>query len=460
MSTSVVMLFFSLLSFLISGLYLFFYFSRVKKNKGLLIFALAKFFEGIGVGIMGSDEEHAGLKFIYVGFLILTGMFAEISAVISYDQVYRRKSQFFLTAVFLLGFTGLLFGLKEPNNYVAMIHGLSAGVLCLFGSIQLFKRKPRSSLLFLVASSYLLFSIAWLYSAYHASHHIGTLQLMTTQNSAHLFLTICTVLNLVVSTIGYLMLQKELDENRIMKDAEIIQEDNRKLNHLIQTKNLFFSLIAHDLRGPIGGLSQLGELLTQEDDLDQSERKEIIQAIANTSKNSFILLDNLLLWARSESGGLQMHPTELLLKELLEKSISILIGNLRQKQLEVRMHVPNQFMIRADAEMMGSIFRNLIHNAVKFSHPEGKIEINAHNLDSHFIQIEIRDYGTGMSSETLRNLFTTELKKSQPGTNHESGTGLGLLLIKSFIDMHGGSITADSKPNEGTSFFIQLPVEA
>lgn len=232
---------------------------------------------------------------------------------------------------------------------------------------------------------------------------------------------------------------------------------NEELEDTNASKDQFFSILAHDLRGPLNSALALTTFLEEgvfEEDTE--ERNKTYNLLQNSLSNSAKLLENVLLWSTNQAGILNFKPRILDVQETLQSSIDVLKIVAAQKNIEIINKVPGQLLIPADIDMIHTVFRNLLSNAIKFTPNFGTVEIHAEKLNK-VVRISVIDYGVGMSSKTLSNLFRIEKKMPGRGTNNESGTGLGLVLCKDFIEKHEGSIVVESKENEGSKFIITLP---
>ena len=241
-----------------------------------------------------------------------------------------------------------------------------------------------------------------------------------------------------------------------------LENYTRDLLELNKTKDKFFSIIAHDLRNPYSSMIGFSEMLLEDlEHLSKDEIRESVQIIYTSAKNSFNLLDNLLSWSKLETGRMPFKPSRIILIEAVEEVISILFSNAYHKKIEINNLVNPDIVLYADKNMMNSILNNLIMNAIKFTPTSGEINIFACTADSDsempFIKISVADNGVGMDSETLEMLFTAKKLQSQPGTEKEQGSGMGLMLTREMVEKHGGKITAESTPRNGSVFSFLIP---
>ena len=235
-----------------------------------------------------------------------------------------------------------------------------------------------------------------------------------------------------------------------------------KLKSLNESKDSLFSLISHDLRAPFNSLLGFSEILaTEYDTLSREEIKEYLSFIYDTSKNLYGMTTNLLQFSRFQMGRTDFNPEPLDIKKMLNHSLNILRGNTIKKQINVISSVPEGIKVNADEDMLKSIIQNLLSNAIKFTRKGGDIYISVNKLDGDdnmkMLKIVIRDTGVGITDDLMNNIFKDHVQSS-PGTEREYGSGLGLLLVKEFIEKNGGQIRVASKLGEGSTFSFTLPL--
>ncbi|MDP3150720.1 MAG: tetratricopeptide repeat-containing sensor histidine kinase [Ignavibacteria bacterium] len=237
-----------------------------------------------------------------------------------------------------------------------------------------------------------------------------------------------------------------------------LKKINAELKELHAMKDTFLRIIAHDLRAPFNAIFGLTDILLEDyKSLSEEEKRQFIEHIANASKQSYELLENLLLWARTNTGRMDFNPQECKLKSLVDETVQLLEPTAKNKNIQLFSDVPEKIHLTADAEMLKTVLRNFLSNSIKFtSEQDGVINISAVE-NGNKIRLEVSDNGVGMPEDVQKNLFRIDKSTSTKGTKGEKGTGLGLLLCKEFIDKHNGSITVASKLNEGTKFIIELP---
>ncbi len=243
----------------------------------------------------------------------------------------------------------------------------------------------------------------------------------------------------------------------ISTQNQLLSEQNRILNEVNAGKDKFFSIIAHDLRNPFNALLSLTALLKDElfrYSMDDIER--FINRIHQASERTYVLLENLLEWSRSQTGRMQYVPQKAYLKILVDESIRPMEQHVRSKNIAVSVNIPGNLDVCADVKMLSTIIRNLVSNAVKFTPSGGSVTIQGSSTDDAVL-LRVRDTGVGIKSEHLDQLFRIDVHHSCLGTAEERGSGLGLILCKEFAEKHGGSIHVESEYGAGSVFTVTLP---
>lgn len=236
----------------------------------------------------------------------------------------------------------------------------------------------------------------------------------------------------------------------LSKKAEIALKEANIL------KDQLFSVIAHDLRGPLGSVNQLLELyITDFEKFEPNSQLEMAGLMSKTLKESLNLLENLLEWARSQRTEPTFEFTNI--KKELDETIDFLSSQLNSKGISVNLDIPDSCQVLADKRMLKTIARNLISNAIKYSHAGGSITVQCH-FENGNIVLDFIDNGIGMSADTVSRILDERDVFSTPGTSDEKGTGLGLKLVTQFVRKNNGSLEIQSKPGKGTTFRIRFPV--
>jgi len=254
--------------------------------------------------------------------------------------------------------------------------------------------------------------------------------------------------------IKFIAIKKDISQRKEME--ELIKVKNKELEELNTSKNKLFSIISHDLRGPIGNIVTMLEIIQESVSKENKKLNQFIEIILETSKNSFQLLENLLDWARSQLTVAHLSKTELNLKEIIDEILAIYTSILHKKEIQIAIEIPQIVKIYADENTIKTVFRNLISNAIKYSHQGSQIIINCKQAEKE-VFISIIDQGVGIEKERLDKLFDVKENKSTYGTSGEKGTGLGLLLIKEFVEANDGKLYVESELNKGSSFTFSIP---
>jgi signal transduction histidine kinase/ligand-binding sensor domain-containing protein len=235
-----------------------------------------------------------------------------------------------------------------------------------------------------------------------------------------------------------------------------LSASNEKLVSLNVTKDKLFSIIAHDLKNPFASILGIHENLARRyDTMNDSKRKHMFEIVYDSSKKIFKLLETLLDWARTQTGNVNFNPEEFALNDIIADTIVVVENLAREKKIEIKQCLSNKVTISADRNMVNTVIRNLVTNAIKFTE-NGTITIEA-DQSADASTIRIIDSGVGIIPEKAATLFNSINSKSSFGTRGESGTGLGLIICKEFIERHGGSIAVESEIGRGSTFYFTIP---
>ncbi|PWA07087.1 tetratricopeptide repeat-containing sensor histidine kinase [Flavobacterium laiguense] len=241
------------------------------------------------------------------------------------------------------------------------------------------------------------------------------------------------------------------------KTNQLLNDKNKIISTINSQKDKFFSIIAHDLRGPFNGFLGLSELLAE--DLDNMTKEEIQFAavsMKSSATNLFQLLENLLEWSRMEQGLIPFTPKENELDTVVSECVVTLQDVANKKDIQISTYIPESMVVYADNNILHAVIRNILSNAIKFTPKGGTIHIQAKEDDKN-TTISITDTGIGMNSKMIENIFRLDVQTNRNGTNDEPSTGLGLILCKEFIEKHGGEIWVESEEGKGTTFNIVFP---
>lgn len=232
---------------------------------------------------------------------------------------------------------------------------------------------------------------------------------------------------------------------------------NKKLKELNRTKDKVFSVISHDLKSPFNVLIGFSETLIEElEEENIDEAKEQALMLNKTANDSFTLITNLLNWSRSQRESISFEPETVVLDTIADDIISLASVSAGAKNISIEKKFNENLTFVADQDLVSTILTNLINNAVKFTHPGGTVTIEAHSGKKEVI-ISVSDDGVGISQENKARLFDIDESVTSRGTSNEKGTGLGLMVCKDFVEIHGGKITVDSQPGKGSRFSFSIP---
>lgn len=249
----------------------------------------------------------------------------------------------------------------------------------------------------------------------------------------------------LIGTVGFLLLVKEKQDSKIKK--------------LLNDKNLFFSIIAHDLKGPLGSSVTLSEILAQEiDTYSREEIKEITGMLHESNKNIYKLLENLLDWSRVQTGMIEYNPQKVVLNQLIDENIALHKNSALNKNIDLSFESTEIIEAELDKYMIDTVLRNLLTNAIKFTDQQGEIKITMQVINQK-VEVSITDNGIGIPDKIKEKLFKITGKVIQKGTENETGNGLGLLLCSEFIKKHQGEIWAESEFRKGSTFKFILPLK-
>jgi PAS domain S-box-containing protein len=244
----------------------------------------------------------------------------------------------------------------------------------------------------------------------------------------------------------------------ILKQTEQLQEKNEQLSILNATKDKFFSIIAHDLRNPFNVVTGFTDILLKRfDKLPPEKIKKYHEIINVSSKSGNYLLENLLQWSRSQTGSIAYFPSKTDLLAVTEETLALLEGDAERKSISIQQLIDPNIIVFADENMVRTIFRNLISNAIKFSNEKGIITINFAIL-GQMVEITVADTGVGIPPDSLKLLFRVDTTITTKGTAKETGTGLGLILCREFVEKHNGKIWVESEVGKGSAFKFTLPL--
>lgn len=341
--------------------------------------------------------------------------------------------------------------LKGP----AIIMVVISGILCLNG--LLFNNNMEFYVLLVICLGLVLFdnlkiilAIILLNSIFFLiTHKLAPHTAIQPATEQRQFLNLVIWLGLLLSSL-YSFKKQSLE---YLTHMEAANENLQASNH---AKEKLFSIVAHDMRSPLNSLSATLELLDNEY-ITAQKFKELSGLLANQTKHLNENMDVLLKWAHSQLKGIEVHAHKIDACTHISEIIALLQPLMEFKNIQIAWDCPAPVWVFADSEHLKLILRNLITNAIKFSHPGGSIELMVHHNSGRQVWIQVKDHGIGMNAAAQAGLFTNTVNASAPGTQNEKGIGLGLQLIREFITRNGGVILVKSAPGEGSTFSFCLP---
>ncbi len=268
------------------------------------------------------------------------------------------------------------------------------------------------------------------------------------------------VVALIMMTAGLLFvlyLVKRRSNITLQAAQREVERQNEKLQELNQTKDKFFSIISHDLKGPLNSLTSFsGLLMNHIDRMSKEEIQMLAKDLDQSVKNLLSLLENLLAWSRSQTGNIDFSPETFNLAELLEENRRLLQGQATAKRISIEVASAPDMTVRLHQASLNTVVRNLISNALKFTPEGGAVRVST-RVDANALHILVADNGVGMPPEVVGKLFRVGSKHSTRGTATDKGTGLGLLLCREFVEKNGGKISVKSTPGKGSVFICSFP---
>ena len=418
-----------------------------KDNKAhLLVFGCSKIFQSFAwlAFFLRTDTVTINpINIIITNTLLFTSYYLESVAMLMMVKGTSKKAyrlQILLFVITLLGFCGFILLGVAANIRVSMASIIVFSLL-IMPSLQ-FLTAARSSLFKkILGFNYVILLIVLVFRTFYPLFKTSTTLYSVDPTQKIIFLII--FLMMIISGVGFLLLLQEEKEIQVKK--------------LLDDKDKFFSIIAHDLRGPFNGVIGLSELLLEKDNqLKPKETNEFIQLIHQSSKNAYSLLDNLLTWAQSQTGSLEFVPKKIKISPIIDRTINLMDNIAQSKNITIQSEIKNEEYVFADKDMLETIFRNLISNAIKFTENNGKVLLSMTNENNKTV-FSIKDSGIGIAPEKMANLFAINQRNTTSGTNDETGTGLGLTLCKDFVEKHGGQIWVESEIGKGSNFKFSIP---
>lgn len=284
-------------------------------------------------------------------------------------------------------------------------------------------------------------------------------QSLNIQNSSRLKIALFIALVVILVLLFFFFKRYYLKSrvaNELQEKNKVIEEQKTHLEELIQTKDRFLSIIAHDLKNPFNSLLGFADLAYNDfDEITDNEKKSYLNVIRQSGQHIYTLLDNLLSWSRAQSGRIDFFPEPVSLTESIENAVELVRGSADNKQISLFSDFSKDVIVKADKNMLSTILRNLLTNAIKFTPNGGSVTVSS-RINHKKVTVSVTDTGIGIAPEDLEKLFKLDGGLKTPGTANETGTGLGLILCQEFMSLHKSKIIAESTPGKGSTFSFTL----
>lgn len=256
--------------------------------------------------------------------------------------------------------------------------------------------------------------------------------------------------------IGVLGISRNITQRKLAEDE--IKLKNEQLLLSQEDREKMFSIIVHDLKTPFNSFLGMTQLLSEElHSFTQEEIKEMAASMKTSAESLYALLENLLLWARSKRGMIPFNPTLIELLPVVREGAEMMEEPAKIKNITIEIDINEDIAVLADNNILQTIIRNLVSNAVKFTLPGGHVILKAKSKDNSSVEVSVEDTGIGMSHEIMDNLFKPGSRTGRKGTEGESSSGLGLIVCNDFVKMLGGKLEIESEQGKGSRFFFSLP---
>lgn len=419
------------------------------KNPVINIFIISRILFFSAYLLAASRNSIPNLYSIYfANVFVIFATFYEIYCIASANQQFSKK-QFlsFNTIPFLFSILIIIFSSTIYNTRIVLISILIIS-LYFSGGMYLIIAKSKSKMQHFIGYLFIILAIML------TTHSIVTYNDPSIVLSTNNYIQIASYISVfLVSSSLSIALLFILNQQAY---AALVQSELH-LKEANATKDKFFSIIAHDLKSPFNALIGFSDLLLEDirkNEYDTVEKYGTI--IQNTSKNTMDLLNNLLDWARAQSGKIKFEPKRFNITNLIEEVFNNSKGAALQKKIILSHKLPLDLHILADQNMINTIIRNLISNSIKYTKSDGKINVSVVD-HSDELRVSVSDTGIGIVPENIQKLFKIESNFNTPGTAKERGTGLGLILCKEFVERHGGNIWIDSELGKGSVFTFTIP---
>lgn len=415
---------------------------RTRQIKGPFHWAIGFFLNGIGLALFLTGRNISPFIYLFLANVIMiTGDCFLLSGLYLFKG--KKINVVIISSLLIAMIVCTLTFLYISPSFILrrFSYSIIMAGYAFISSYELFKNIPRNQrhLYFFLGSAFLILGLGMttraILSVYQPQVDAFAPSL------ANLITFISAIFVQITSSLGYILL--------------INYRITAELEKSVNSKNQIYAILGHDLKSPLAQIIQFTELL-ERDSIPQEKRQLYLKNLKMLSHTAFNTMENLLAWSRSQTGDIAVNPSKIDLKHVAEKAIDLLHNGAQQKNIRIINDIPEGAYSFADHQMIETVFRNLIMNAIKFSYPGNIIKIKLAEQDE-FMGFLIEDNGVGISKDKLDKIFDRECYQHSVGTANESGTGLGLLICRDFILKNKGKILIESVEKKGTRVTILLP---
>jgi len=276
-----------------------------------------------------------------------------------------------------------------------------------------------------------------------------------------IMMEIAAIITLIIFIYRYLLKARTnklltAQNQEIFAANQRLTESQRLLSELNATKDKFFSIIAHDLKNPFTSLLSISEMMSKNyNTLDEEDKISSLTSFHRSARRIYELLENLLTWSRSQTGRIEFNPEDFNISNLAVECIKLFILPAEKKGITLQLNAKDNIMAYGDQEMINTVMRNLLDNAIKYSNSGQTVELDI-KAEEDLIRVAVRDQGVGIQEVDLNGLFNLASQSVSKGTGGEKGTGLGLIICKEFVEKNGGKLIVKSEPGRGSTFSFYL----
>lgn len=446
---SSLMFFSSMVSFLIVILFICFILFTKSFKFNIIVFTIGRgiiVIGIIGIALRGSIPDFFSLTVSNI--LIQIGTAATVLGILSYNNIVHKKMVWLLSAIVIIASLFYILGIDSYSHRSFVIY-MSMGVLTLIGAVSLFLRRKSYKFPIFISVMMLIYAIGRLLFAFKHLYLPDNFNPMQSTTVSQLFVPFFSILSMAIS-VGFLLLLREVDIRIIEKNLLELEKHNTNKDELLR-------MIAHDLRSPFNTILGFSEILAESSKKDSLEEiQKFAFQINRSAQLAYESTNNLLEWVLANTDNMKPNITKQLINDFIKKTTLEFSNITKEKNIEIIYEVSENLEASFDINILGSILRNLLGNAIKFS-PENKSIIIKTGIVNNRLEFIVIDQGIGIEKDKLKTFFSTHIKSSTPGTKGERGSGLGLSICYELIQKHSGEIHVESAVNKGSAFSFSVP---